>query len=128
MSGCGLLIYGMVAAIVLELAIQHFKLFGPESNTVSSIAGSIIGLGIIGNLISRVIPSPKRTFYQLQIETASASHTLLIVKDAGVAHKLTRLILNAISDPNATFNMTVKNFHVGNNYSTYGDGSHIIGS
>jgi len=63
----------------------------------------------------------KLTLHELVIETAAGSHRGLISKNGEVVAELSFRITDAINNPYAEFQMKVKNYHVGDQITMFGD-------
>ena len=123
-------ILGVVAAVaatklttVASVPSSAFTaLHGVEIAAVALIAISTIRL---------LVKLSARTLYALVIETAGTPFAALVSTERNRVIELVRMIMDAIDNPEADWNLTVENFHVGDQIhgdKIYGDKIKVAGS
>ncbi|RKT09880.1 hypothetical protein BX285_6996 [Streptomyces sp. 1114.5] len=105
---------GIVALLIIFLI---------TTNISDSFGGWVLIIGFILLMIGLVKGLRAPVLHQLIIETSSSSDTAVVSSDGAQVHQLSGLINNAIENPQAEFQIEVKNVHIGDKITQYGAGS-----
>jgi Family of unknown function (DUF6232) len=82
----------------------------------------IIMLALIGISTIRLKRALSRpAFYALEIETAGNPSTVLVSTNENQVTQIVHLIMDAIDNPHADFQLQVENFHVGDRIQQFGN-------
>jgi len=76
-----------------------------------------IGLVLVARLASVLV---KRVYHALVIETSGAPYTVLVSIDKAVVSGLVFQIMDAIDNPEAEFQVSVENYHIGDKINMIG--------
>lgn len=110
----------LIVAGVIVNAAEHGELNNADSDAVTHLVSFIavaVGLVLIGRLASVLV---KRVYHALVIETAGAPYTALVSVDKAVVSGLVFQIMDAIDNPEAEFQVSVENYHIGDKINMIG--------
>jgi hypothetical protein len=94
------------------------------ATTVDDLIGLVASVVLTLVLISTVrliLALSTRTHFALVIETAGTPHTAVVSPDENLMTKLVFMIMDAIDNPAADFQMAVENFHLGDKITQFGN-------
>jgi len=117
-----LLWVGLGVAAALALGYAHRSESGdPMVRGIWMAVAALVGLSALKLLAGLAT----RVRYALVIETAGSPRTALVTRQRHVADQLVHRIMDAIDNPQATFEVQVENLHVGDKIEQFGD--HNVG-
>jgi len=123
-SMAGWWFFGLLVAAVLPQLAKTPELNLPDLSSAPALV--VLALVVLTAFKAVRLTSWLRfTFHKLDIETAGASTTALVSKDAGVVRDLVGRITHAINNPAAEFHLKVDSFHIGDNITQHGDRSQV---
>ncbi|GAB1510294.1 DUF6232 family protein [Actinophytocola sp. KF-1] len=113
----------LIRQYVLSVLVTLFVMGIAGSAAPGSVAALVIlgGLAWLAYRTYRLVELLKLTLYVLNIETAAGSHRGLTTDNPNVVADLQLRITDAINNPHAEFQMQVENFHVGDNFTMFGN-------
>jgi chromate transport protein ChrA len=123
-------ILGVVAAVV---ATKLTTVASVPSSAFTALHGvEIVAVALIViSTIRLFVKLSARTLYALVIETAGTPFAALVSTERKSVIDLVRMIMDAIDNPEADWNLMVENFHVGDEIhgdKLYGDKIKVAGS
>ncbi len=110
-------ILGIVAAAAISSAMR----FGYNYQSTSGVVVIVVLVLIVISTIRLIRVLSRRTLYALVIETAGTPYTALVSADGNMVTRLVHLIMDAIDNPQAEFQLQVENFHVGDKIQQFGN-------
>jgi hypothetical protein len=110
-------ILGVVAAAAISSAMR----FGSNYQSTSGVVVIVVLVLIVISTIRLIRVLSRRTLYALVIETAGTPYTALVSADGNMVTRLVHLIMDAIDNPQAEFQLQVENFHVGDKIQQFGN-------
>jgi uncharacterized protein DUF6232 len=111
-------IRGFVTMTLVTLFVMSI-VAGTTTGFVATLA-VLAGLGWIGYRLYKLVEFLNLRLYELNVETAAASHRGVISDNPKVVTDLQDLITDAIDNPQAEFQVTVDNFQIGDNFTMLG--------
>ncbi|MET8983792.1 DUF6232 family protein [Streptomyces sp. NPDC004539] len=115
----------LIVSGVIVGAAGHGELNDSDSETVRQLATFLcvgIGLLLIARLASVLV---KPVYHALVIETAGAPYTALVGTDKAVVSGLVFQIMDAIDNPEAEFQVSVENYHIGDKINMVGGNNNV---
>ena len=118
-AAIGWSVLGLAAAVIAAVATSR------ESGSAAMPLVGLVAVIVLALIAFEAFRFVRRLsalrFFELVIETAGSTRTPLMSKDEGVVVRLVTLIVTAIDNPQAEFQMQVENFHVGDNITQHGN-------
>ncbi|QNP72584.1 hypothetical protein IAG44_26260 [Streptomyces roseirectus] len=114
----------VVSGVITEAA-RHGELNNADSGAVTDLVlllDAVIGGILVIRLVS-VLVTP--VYHALVIETAGTPYTALVSTDKTIVSRLVFQIMDAIDNPEAEFQVSVENYHIGDKINMVGGHNNI---